>query len=327
LKKSNNAVLIRLLTVILVVGLVAGGSYFWWVDAIAPADRTDAEPVSFSVSSGEGVKAIANRLAEQKLVRSSTGFFLMVKYLGVEKNLQAGEYRLNRAMDAREVARALTHGTKDVWVTIPEGWRVEEIATAVAKELDIPEKEFLAVSREGYMFPDTYRFPTDATAGAVAQELKGNFDKKVPPAVREKAKSVGLTFDQVMVLASLVEREGKTDADRPVIAGILLNRLNKDWPLQVDATLQYAAGYQPKEKTWWKPDLTETDKELNSPYNSYKETGLPPTPIANPGLSAIMAVLNPKKTEYMYYLHDPSGQVHFAKTLTEHEANIAKYLK
>jgi UPF0755 protein len=230
-------------------------------------------------------------------------------------------------MTAKDVALALTHGTEDVWVTIPEGWRSEEIAAVVSKDLDIPEAEFLSAVREGYMFPDTYRFPKTATAGAVAEELRDNFDKKVPESIRSKAQTVGLTFNQAIVLASLVEREGKSDIDRPVIAGILLNRLNKDWPLQVDATLQYIAGYQPKEKTWWKKELTDTDKLIESPYNSYKNPGLPPKPIANPGLSAILAVLNPKKTDYMFYLHDPTGTIHYAKTLEEHEANIAKFLR
>jgi UPF0755 protein len=129
-----------------------------------------------------------------------------------------------------------------------------------------------------------------------------------------------------MVLASIVEREGRTDEDRPVIAGILLKRLNSDWPLQADATLQYALGYQAFEKSWWKKALTVEDKKIRSPYNTYLNAGLPPAPISNPGLSSIRAVVYPTVSPYWYYLHDPQGRVHYATTLEEHEQNIASYL-
>jgi UPF0755 protein len=130
-----------------------------------------------------------------------------------------------------------------------------------------------------------------------------------------------------MVLASLVEREGRTAKDRPVIAGILLRRLKADWPLQVDATLQYALGYQASDKTWWKKELTDDDKKINSPYNTYMNTGLPPQPICNPGMESIQAAIYPTSSEYWYYIHDPTGAVHYARTIAEHEANVAKYLR
>jgi len=141
------------------------------------------------------------------------------------------------------------------------------------------------------------------------------------------AKKVGLSIQSVVILASLVEREGKTSVDRPVIAGILLNRLNQDWPLQVDATLQYILGYQAKDKTWWKKELTDTDKTIDSPYNTYKYAGLPPAPIANPGIEAIRAVIYPEKTDYMFYIHDKTAVAHYATTVEEHEKNVADYLR
>ncbi len=145
--------------------------------------------------------------------------------------------------------------------------------------------------------------------------------------MRKDAQATGLSFNDVIILASVVEREGRTDEDRPVIAGILLKRLKADWPLQTDATIQYALGYQPFEKSWWKKFLSADDKKIKSPYNTYIHQGLPPGPIANPGLSSINAVISLKETSYWYYLHDPKGVAHFGVTLEDHEKNIATYLQ
>lgn len=281
----------------------------------------------FVIERGEGVKNIAARLAAARLIRSSTGFYLLVKFMGIEHNLQAGDFRLNRSMDTKTIALELTHGMLDVWVTTLEGWRVEEIAAKLNKELDIPESEFIKVAREGYMFPDTYLVPRDATVGAVAILFRSTFDEKIDAPLRNDAKKTGLSLDGVITLASIVEREGRSEEDRPVIAGILLKRFKADWPLQADATLQYALGYQTEEKTWWKKNLFDEDKKIDSIYNTYLHTGLPPRPISNPGLSSIRAVIYPKETDYWYYLHDPEGRAHYARTLEEHNQNSATYLR
>ncbi len=177
------------------------------------------------------------------------------------------------------------------------------------------------------MFPDTYLVPQDATAGAIITLFTAAFDKKVTPEMRADIRASGMTLHEVITLASIIEREGHTDEDRPIIAGILLNRLKAGWPLQADATLQFALGYQSKEKTWWKKVLYDEDKKIDSPYNTYANTGLPPGPISNPGIASIRAAIYPKETSYWFYLHDPSGAVHYAETLDEHNANIAKYLR
>lgn len=306
--------------------LVAGIFVLWWRDAVAAADSTDNTPVIFTVKSGEGVKLISSNLSQEKLIRSSTAFFILVKLMGIETDLQAGEFRLNRTMNAASVARELTHGTLDIWVTTLEGWRDEEIASQLNKELDIPEQEFLRYARQGYMFPDTYSVPHEATAAALAKILLDNFNHKITPLMRADAVKSGLTFDQVITMASIVEREGRTAADRPVIAGILLKRLKADWPLQADATVQFALGYQPNEKSWWKKEIFNEDKKIKSPYNTYENTGLPPGPIANPGLQSINAVIYPEISDYWYYIHDNKGVAHYAKTIEEHNANVAKYL-
>lgn len=302
------------------------GFWLWWLDGALPVDGNDTTPVTFVVRRGQGARDIATNLSQQRLIRSSTSFFILIKLLGVEKDLQAGDYRLNRSMDSKTIARELTHGVVDAWVTTLEGWRVEEVATKLAKDLDIPEGEFLKYAREGYMFPDTYLVPRDATAAAIAKLFSDTFEAKTAQ-MRAGADASGLSFDEIIVLASIVEREGRTNEDRPVIAGILLKRLDAGWPLQTDATLQYALGYQAFEKSWWKKSLTAADKTIKSPYNTYARAGLPPGPIANPGLSSIKAVINPEESSYWYYLHDEEGNIHYANTLEEHEQNIQTYLR
>lgn len=324
--KSNRPSVSRVAVFFVVVVVLIGVGSLWWRESNAPVNPTDPTPVLFVVAKGEGVKVIAANLVEKNLIRSPISFYLGVKLLGIERQLQAGDFRLSRTMNTEAIARELTHGMEDVWVTTLEGWRSEEIATKLAKELDIPETEFLRVAEEGYMFPDTYFIPRDATAGAVAAILRKTFQEKVTDKMREDAKKTGLTWNEVITLASIVEREGRTDDDRPVIAGILLKRLRADWPLQADATLQYALGYQPFEKSWWKKSLTSEDKNVRSPYNTYRNPGLPPGPIANPGLASINAVIYAQETDYWYYLHDREGKAHYGRTAEEHERNIATYL-
>jgi len=327
--KSNktHTFISRLILLFFLAVVVAWGGWFWWRYGIAAVDPMDTTPVMFVVTRGEGGKEIAADLARQNLIHSPTGFYLLLKLLGIERELQSGDFRLNKSMDARTIALELTHGILDVWVTTLEGWRSEEIATQLAKNLDIPEDQFLQYAEEGYMFPDTYLIPRDATGSAIAKMFIDNFNTKVTAAMREDAKITGATFAQTITLASIVEREGKTDSDRPVIAGILLNRIRIGMPLQADATLQYALRYQPFEKTWWKKELTDDDKKIISPYNTYIHPGLPPGPIANPGLASIKAAIYPADTDYLYYLHDKTGAVHYAKTVEEHNANIRKYLQ
>ncbi|OGG04977.1 hypothetical protein A2Z33_06830 [Candidatus Gottesmanbacteria bacterium RBG_16_52_11] len=325
--KSDKTYLLRyivLLGVICVLGILG---FLWWKDGISAVNPQDSTPVNFVIRKGEGIKSIATRLSQENLIRSPTAFFVLIKLEGIEKQIQAGDFRLNRSLDARSVARELTHGFVDVWVTIPEGWRREEIAMKLSRELDIPETEFLKVAVEGYMFPDTYLIPRDASASAVVDIFKRNFDTKVTSEIRREIEGQGISFADAVVLASLIEREGKTDDDRPVIAGILLNRLRLKMPLQVDATLQYALGYQADSKSWWKKTLSADDKSNPSPYNTYINTGLPPEPIANPGLSAIRAVGKPAVSDYLYYIHDENGTIHYARTLEEHNANVASYLR
>ncbi len=302
--------------------------WFYYKEGSMPVNKKDNSTKIFVIQKGEGLNSIVKRLYKEDLIRSRLVFFLLVKKMGIEKKIQAGDFRLSPSMSAEEIAKTLTHGTLDIWVTIIEGLRREEIANVIAKNFNIPEIEFVKYAKEGYLFPDTYLFPKNADAQMIIKIMTDNFNRKFNQSLRKKAKKrLNLNEEQVLILASLVEREAKFDQDRKEVASILLKRLKNDWPLQVDATIQYALGYQAKEKTWWKKRLTQDDLEINSPYNTYKNLGLPPTPICNPGLASIIAVVEADlNTANWFYLSDKTGRMHFAVTLEEHNRNIEKYL-
>lgn len=303
------------------------GSFLFYKEGTLPVNKNDTTPKIFVIKQGENLNTIARDLSAQGLIRNRLVFYWIVKDRGYETKIQAGDFRLSPAMNANEIAETLTHGTLDNWVTFIEGMRKEEIAQIVSKNFNIPEVEFISVAPEGTLFPDTYLMPRDATTGAIISIMTNTFNQKYTPEMREKARKLGLSDQQVLILASIVEREANS-TDRQQIASILLRRLREDIKLQADATVQYALGYQPDEKSWWKKNLSLDDLALNSLYNTYKVTGLPPGPISNPSISSIEAVVNADpNTPYLFYIHDPQGGTHYARNGDEHEANIKKYLQ
>ncbi len=268
------------------------------------------------IEKGESVKRVASRLEDAGLVRSALGFRIAVKQAGLDSKIQAGLYQLAPAMSAEEIAKSLTRGLKDLRLTIPEGYRLEQIAETVESTLGIPAGEVLAAGKgkEGYLFPDTYFVAPETSAAKIIETMGSTFVGKTS--------SLSPTAND-LILASLVERETKGDAEKPLVAGILKKRLAAGWPLQLDATIQYIAG---KPGDWW-PTTTLLDRKRPSPYNTYLHQGLPPAPICNPGLESLKAVMNPEKSDYWYYLHDSNGVIHYAATMAEHESNIDKYLR
>lgn len=295
--------------------------------------NSSAAPTRFVVPKGQAISVIANRLHEQNFIKNALVFRALLKYLQLENQIQAGSFKVSGAMTPAEIARTLTQGTDDIWVTIPEGWRIEEIAESLGRQelTEFDQAVFLdlAASSEGKLFPDTYLISRDATAKTVYSILTNTFDKKIVEGLAEElgqAEQAGRSLDQVLTMASLIEREANGAEQMRQISGVLWRRLEIGMPLQVDATLQYAKGYNKAEASWWVPPTIE-DKKLNSAFNTYLNPGLPPRPIANPGLDAIRAAADPTPTEYLFYIHDREGQVHFAKTLEQHNANVAKYLR
>lgn len=301
---------------VLPVILLALGLYWFYVSSQSVS--SDKSFKDFLIVKGSGASVIGNKLYKEGLVKSPLAFKIYVQVTGKSGKIQAGEYRLTPSFNLFQLVDQLGRGPAEIWVTIPEGLRREEIAQKFADSLgkdDTFVKEFLVNSagEEGYLFPDTYLFPKTASASAVVGKMTRTFESKTL--------NLNLTKNDV-ILASLIERETKTKEERPIVAGIILNRLNAGWPLQIDASVQYAVG---DKNNWW-PILTKDDLSINSPYNSYKFAGLPPTPIANAGLTSLQAAANPTQTDYWYYIHASDGQIYYAKTLSEHNENIRKYL-
>lgn len=305
--------------------LILGGILAWWLNATAPVNPTDKTLREFSISKGENVRQIANHLKSQGLIKDPVIFFIVIKKLGLDSKIQAGDFLLSPSMSATKIAKTLQVGTSDISVVVPEGKRAQEIADSLANLFPSFDESWRGklVLNEGYLFPDTYSFPKDTTIEKIIETMRTNFDKKyssLPISTKNN-----LSQEQIVILASMIEREAKHPEDRPIIASVILNRLKIGMPLQIDATVQYALGYQPQTKTWWKKELTFEDLKINSPLNTYIITGLPPQPISNPGEKSLEAALNPSNTNYIYYISDKKGVNHYARTLDEHNANVKKY--
>lgn len=330
-----------LVILVLVVGAVSLGSvWFWWTSVSGAMDKNDHRKISVVVPRGSSAADVGKILVESGLIRDPFVFRIAAQLKRSATKIVAGDYTLSRDKSLDEILTVLNKGPIDLWVTIPEGWRREQVAakfdgTLQSKNRKFDVKEFLSRTGrlEGRLFPDTYLIPQEVSAESVVAIMTNNFEKRtkvflVPPY------SSGLTTQEVMTLASIIERETKGgEEERAIVAGILLKRLKNKWPLQADATLQYMrdsenlAGLRlpMADFKFWQP-VGAQEKQVDSPYNTYLHRGLPPTPIANPGLSAIKAVLSPASSPYWFYLHGKDGNIHFAATIEEHQRNISQYL-
>jgi UPF0755 protein len=311
------------------------------LDTPAGADDT---PMPFSVEAGATANNVAASLAQEGLVRDAQLLTYYLRYQGIDARVEAGDFILRKTMTLREVALALTDArAREVELRVIEGWRREQIAEALAAQpafagiaidflaLTGPNSPrpaiypFLAglapgASLEGFLFPDTYLLRPTASAATILEKMLADFQGRLPPGYDQQVAAHGLNVFQAVTMASLIEREAVVEDERPIIASVLINRLAAGQKLEIDASVQYALG-QPGH--WW-PSLQGLDLHtVNSPYNSYTTDGLPPGPIANPGLSSIVAVANPAQTDYLYYraLCDGSGRHAFAVTYEEHLAN------
>ena len=312
------------LTVLVVVLIVlAAGLFIWWSNGLSAVDPKSLQHKIFIIKPGTEVREIGFSLKKEGLIRDPVIFFLYVKRRGLDKSIQAGDFRLSPSMNLAKIINELQHGSLDVWVTVPEGWRAQEIADILQKDLPSYDPSWRSSldSQEGYLFPDTYLIPRDVQISTIISLMTDTFYAKV--------KDIGLmrtssNLDRVVIIASLIERESRNDSEKRTVSSVIYNRLEEGMPLQIDATVQYALGKR-GDKWWSQPSAL--DLKINSSYNTYINIGLPPSPISNPGIAALTAAVNPGKSTYLYYIHDNQGQVHFAKTLDEHNANVSKYLK
>jgi UPF0755 protein len=306
----------------------------------APAGAPDAV-IDLEVEQGATAASVVERLQGAGIVRDGYLLRTYLRYRGLDTGVQAGHYALGGAMTVRQIAEALQSAADmEIVFVVREGWRREEIAAAApAAGLAFSAEEFLAAtvsaaglpveadvpaeaSLEGYLFPDTYRLSPEATAADLSRAMVDNFNRRVDETLRAAFSARGLSLHQAITLASVVEREAAVPDERPLIASVFLNRLAAGMSLEADPTVQYALGLQP-DGSWWKSPLSLEDLSLDSPYNTYRVSGLPPGPIAAPGLSSLRAVASPAETSYLYFraMCDGSGRHAFAATFEEHLQN------
>ncbi len=332
--KRNVLLFVCGLFILLVIAVGLIGSYIH-AAIYNPMSKSD-QAVKFTVTKGEGTREIGEELEKQKLIRSSIIFLGYLKLKDKGAQIQVGDYAFKKNMTMAQIMGMLTRGdvitTK---ITVPEGWTDKQIGDAlIAKGIttkddfqkalaDKYDYGFLQESPDGdlqgFLFPDTYLLASHPTAKEAIMKMLDEFKIKVDPKIKAKLSGQSLSYYQVLTLASIVEREVQTSSDKNVVAGIFLNRLANDMPLDSDATIQYILGGN-------KRIFSDQDIAVDSPYNTYTNKGLPPGPIANPGLDSIEAVLNPTKTDYFYFFTGKDGKTYFSKTAEEHEAKKAKYL-
>lgn len=277
------------------------------------------------IPSGATISEIADTLADEGVIRSPLMYKLYVRLLRGDVGVQAGNYLFDVPQSVLRVAYRTVHsmeGTDRIKVTIPEGSSSREIAAIVKKAIPAFDDEAFLVlgeKNEGYLFPETYFLDEDVTPEQLVREMRGQFDKQMAE-VMKTIEASPHTLQEVIVMASIIEEEANNTEDRRKISGVLWKRIEIDMPLQVDAPFYYLFGKGSSQ-------LTLSDLATTSPYNTYKNKGLPPHAISNPGLGSILAALNPIPSDYLYYLADKTGVTHYAKTHDEHVANKAKYLQ
>lgn len=325
--------MLRYFISLLLIGAIFGlMSLNLYGQPISPGNLNRQE---FVITPGQTLDQIADKLSQAKLIRSRFVFKLTVYRYNLGKKIQAGYFSLSPSQSATQIAQSLTKASvKQIWVTIPEGLRREEIANTIIDRLveskvphhfDPDEFIHLTAKFEGRLFPDTYALSPNVTTQEMIDRLTSQFNQVV--------KDLGIApekLSQIVVLASLVEREAGSDQERPEIAGIITKRLESKWPLQIDATVQYAISSSRcriRICDWWPKSLSKTDLAIVSPYNTYKNTGLPPAPIGSPGRTSLAAAAKPNQTKNWFYLHGLDGQIRYAITIEEHNANICTHLK
>lgn len=303
------------------------GIYVFW-EGNLPENKENI--IKITVEPGMRSKEIGALLESKGVIANSNSFWLMAKLNGYEKNFMAGKYNFHEGMKTEAVLAKLIEGEiEEHKVLIPEGFTVKDIAKRLQDEEIVTEKEFLEKAKkfrpydyikadenahfcaEGFLFPATYKISSSATCEDILKLMANTFDNRLTKEMRKRAKERNLTIYELITLASLVEKEAKYKEDQAIIAQVFFKRLEIGMPLQSDATLQYLMD-APKE------DVSISDTKMDSPYNTYQHYGLPPGPVANPGIDAINAVLYPADTDYLYFVADRDGHNHYTSTYSAH---------
>jgi len=315
------------------IGVAALLGLRWYRDGLAPANPW-GDPVLVRIPEGSSVTDITDLLHNEALIRDERAFKLMLKLEDLAGKLQAGVFEISPAMSGEEIARHIASGKiAERRLTIPEGLTIEQIAerfveadlvrdaaqfeeAAVAETVDAEISMPLPDgSLEGYLFPETYDFCCNLDPAPLITRMVAELQKRFYDPHREEIEARGMSLHEIITLASLVEREARVDSERPLIAGVIQNRLDRGMKLQIDATVQYALP-EHKERLLFK------DLEIDSPYNTYLHAGLPPGPIASPGMASLLAALRPAETDAYFYVARPDGSHIFTPNYQQHQQAI-----
>lgn len=304
---------------------------FFSLCLVGACSAPSGTPVRIIIPQGASFRAAADSMHKAGLVGSTFLFKLYARAKQTDRNIKPGTYLIKRGTPWPDILSALHggHGLVNT-VTIPEGFTIAQIAPLLSQALSVPVDSVNAAVRdtamlhrvnspgptlEGYLFPDTYAFPDGTRPGVAVLEMVRRFEREWKPEWTTRLDSLSMTRHQVVTLASIVEREAKVARERPVIAGVYLNRLRLNMLLQADPTVQYARGKHT-------PRLLKKDLDVDSPYNTYRYAGLPPGPIASPGGASLIASLYPAKVPFLYFVAAPDGHHEFRRTLAEHEVAV-----
>ncbi|HDR16456.1 MAG TPA: endolytic transglycosylase MltG [Desulfobacteraceae bacterium] len=313
--------------------VIAGVGLAWFL--MRPADPGGASAQVFVVPVGAGFADVAARLEREGFIKSRTAFILWARAVGYSRSIKAGEYSFSPGMPPGKILEHLRRGMIVTHsVTIPEGVGLREMG-GILEELELVDKDAFisfcsdpktaaaygidAPGLEGFLFPDTYRFSKGLPIRVIVDVMVKRFFEKVDP-LRERIEETGMSLKQVVTLASIIEKETGSPPERPMIASVFLNRIDKRMRLQSDPTAVYDIAD-------FEGVITRKELKRRSPYNTYVVPGLPPGPICNPGVDSVRAVLEPAQTDFLYFVSKNDGTHHFSKTLEEHNAAVQKYRK
>jgi UPF0755 protein len=342
MRRRRRRLLTSLAVLVAVVAVIAFGA--WWTLGRRESDVAPGKKIEVTIPKGASTAQVASLLAREGVIDSSMMFNIRARTLGVSSELKPGVYAMTTGSDYDTVARLLSQGPSVVFVTltIPEGWTIDQISRRVEAKTGVPAKEFADMARtgkklfpfafldkdpgdslEGYLFPKTYQVREKSTASTIIGMMLAQYEKETADVDYSYAVAHGLTEHDVLTIASIIEREATLQKDRPLVASVIYNRLAKHMKLQLDSTVMFVIGNRER--------LYLSDLKVQSPYNTYLHYGLPPGPIANPGIESIQAAASPAKTGYYYYIMDhKDGSQSFTKTYEEFlrlKAQAAKGLK
>jgi UPF0755 protein len=342
-------ILLGLVTLLIII---SSGLLYFYFGLVSPNSR-NSQKINFEIKAGQGINQISANLYDAGLIKDKLIFKAYLWIRDWEGKIKAGEYRIAKNLSIKDIVNVLKIGKtkKEINIKIIEGWTIEEIDSYLStnnifkknefsdlakngtkfisdnssdypflSELLLRNNNYAQISLEGYLFPDTYKIYTDGDAQDVIKKMLDNFKIKITDEMNTKIKSQKKTIDEILILASIIEQEVSEYEDRQMVADVFLKRLEAGMPLQSDATINYIT-----KKGVTRPSYE--DLEVQSAYNTYKNKGLPPSPIGNPGLASIQAAIYPIKNDYYYFLTDKDGNVYYGRTMEEHQVNREKYLE